>query len=380
MKEKREGIDMYYKKFKTEYISALGMGSLRLPMEKENPDRIDRKEAQKVIDQALASGINYIDTAYTYQNGDSERFLGEALSKYPRDSYYLATKFYAATNTDIKTVFEEQLKHLRTDYFDFYLLHSMDENFISAYMDREKDYLGYLLEQKKAGRIRYLGFSSHAAPDTLERFLNWYDGFDMALIQVNYLDWTLLDAKRQYEILVSHEIPVWVMEPLKGGRLATLNQRAADVLKKAAPERSLSSWGFRFLMGLDHVHTVLSGMSTVEQVLDNCTTFENLNPLSKTEQDVLWKAAEEFLKDLGVPCSGCRYCCPVCPAGLDIPLLIKGYNEHRISGQTWRIAGLDHAAGPEQCLKCGTCRKHCPQKIDIPGTMQDFAARLKSDI
>lgn len=208
----------------------------------------------------------------------------------------------------------------------------MDENFISAYMDREKDYLGYLLEQKKAGRIRYLGFSSHAAPDTLERFLNWYDGFDMALIQVNYLDWTLLDAKRQYEILVSHEIPVWVMEPLKGGRLATLNQRAADILKAAAPERSLSSWGFRFLMGLDHVHTVLSGMSTVEQVLDNCTTFENLNPLSEMEQDVLWKAAEEFLKDLGVPCSGCRYCCPVCPAGLD-----------------------------------------------IPGTLQDFAARLQSD-
>lgn len=371
---------MYYKKFKTEHISALGMGALRLPMEKENPDRIDRKEAQKVIDQALASGVNYIDMAYTYQNGDSERFLGEALSKYSRDSYYLATKFYAAANTDIKTVFEEQLKRLRTDYFNFYLLHSMDENFISAYMDREKDYLGYLLEQKKAGRIRYLGFSSHAAPDTLERFLDWYDGFDMALIQVNYLDWTLLDAKRQYEILASHDIPVWVMEPLKGGRLATLNQRAADILKTAAPERSLSSWGFRFLMGLDHVHTVLSGMSTVEQVLDNCTTFENLNPLSETEQDVLWKAAEEFLKDLGIPCSGCRYCCPVCPAGLDIPLLIKGYNEHRISGQTWRIASLDHAAGPEQCLKCGACRKYCPQKIDIPGTLQDFTARLKSDI
>lgn len=380
MKEKSEGVDMYYKKFKTEHISALGMGALRLPMEKENPERIDRKEAQKVIDQALASGINYIDTAYTYQNGDSERFLGEALSKYSRDSYYLATKFYAAANTDIKTVFEEQLKRLRTDYFDFYLLHSMDANFISAYMDREKDYLGYLLEQKKAGRIRYLGFSSHAAPDTLERFLDWYDGFDMALIQVNYLDWALLDAKRQYEILVSHGIPVWVMEPLKGGRLATLNQRAADILKTAAPERSLSSWGFRFLMGLDHVHTVLSGMSTVEQVLDNCTTFENLNPLSETEQDVLWKAAEEFLKDLGIPCSGCRYCCPVCPAGLDIPLLIKGYNEHRISGQTWRIASLDHAAGPEQCLKCGACRKYCPQKIDIPGTLQDFTARLKSDI
>lgn len=367
---------MYYKKFHSLNLSALGMGSLRLPMEKENPDRIDREAAGKVIEQALAGGINYIDTAYTYQNGDSERFLGETLSKYPRDSYYLATKYYAAADPDIKKVFEEQLERLQTDYFDFYLLHSMDENFISDYMDQKKNYLGYLLEQKKAGRIRYLGFSSHAAPDTLERFLNWYDGFDMALIQMNYLDWTLLDAKRQYEILKEHKIPVWVMEPLKGGRLSVLNQEAAGILKESEPERTLSSWAFRFLMGFDHVQMVLSGMSTVEQVLDNVKTFEKPEPLSETGQKALRKAAAAFLKEMGVPCSGCRYCCRVCPAGLNIPLLIQGFNECRISGQTWRIAGLDHTAGPETCLKCGACRTHCPQKIDIPGVMCEFATLL----
>lgn len=368
---------MYYRKFHGMDISALGIGALRLPMEPGSEERIDRKEAQKVMDAALAGGINYIDTAYTYQNGDSERFLGEALSGYPRESYYLSTKYYAAANPDIEEVFEEQLKRLRTDYIDFYLLHGMDENFISSYMDPEKDYLGYLLKQKEAGRIRYLGFSSHAAPDTLERFLDWYDGFDMALIQVNYLDWTVLEAEKQYEILTGRGIPVWVMEPLKGGRLSELNREAADCLNAAAPGRSLSSWGFRFLMGLENVYTVLSGMSSLEQVKDNLRTFGQQDSLSLKEQEILKKAAGLFLKDLGVPCSGCRYCCPVCPAGLDIPLLIKGYNESRIIGETWRIAGLTHSKGPKACLGCGACRKYCPQKIDIPDIMRKSVSLWK---
>ena len=368
---------MYYKKFQGIQISALGMGGLRLPMEHGNPNRIDRAEAQKVIDAAMDGGINYFDTAYTYQNGDSELFLGEALSKYPRDSYYLATKFYVAASSNICGVFEEQLRRCRTDYFDFYLLHGMDENYISAYMDEKKNYLGYLLEKKKAGRIHYLGFSSHAAPDTLERFLNWYDGFDMALIQLNYLEWTMLDAKRQYEILTAHGIPVWVMEPLKGGRLSTLNQEAVDILKCVAPERSISSWAFRFLMGLPNVRTVLSGMSAIEQVLDNVKTFECHAPLNEQEQQALQQAISVFMRDLGVPCSGCRYCCATCPAELDIPLLIKGYNEQNVSGETWRVADLAHRKhGPEECLQCGACLKHCPQKIDIPGIMRKFASIL----
>lgn len=364
---------MYYRNFQGNHISALGMGALRLPMEQDNPKRIDRIEAKKVIDLAYKGGINYFDTAYTYQNGDSERFLGEALSGYPRSSYYLATKFNSAVNPDIEGVFEEELNRLKTDYFDFYLFHGMDENHISGYMDKEKDYLTYLLRQKEAGRIRYLGFSSHGAPDTLTKFLDWYDGFDMALIQMNYLDWTLLEAKKQYEILTSRGIPVWVMEPLKGGRLSTLNQESAGILREAAPERSLSSWGFRFLMGLANVQTVLSGMSSEEQVLDNLKTFERQDPLSEAEQKALERASSAFLKDLGVPCSSCRYCCPVCPEKLDIPLLIKGYNERRISGETWRIASLSESAGPEKCRQCGACKKHCPQKIDIPQIMHTFA-------
>lgn len=366
---------MYTKPFGKNQISALGMGCLRLPAEKSNPNQINRSEAYKLIEMALESGINYFDTAYTYQNGDSERFLGEALGRHQRESFYLATKFYAAAGRDIQSVFEEQLRRCMTDYFDFYLLHGMDENYFQAYTDKTQDYLGYLLKQKDAGLIRHIGFSSHAEPETLARFLEWYDSFDMALIQVNYLDWTLLNAKRQYELLTEHGIPVWVMEPLKGGRLSTLNAEAAAILKRAAPERSLSSWGFRFLMGLTNVQTILSGMSTLEQLKDNLTTFAQPDPLTPAEQDALQKAADTFMKDLGAPCSGCRYCCPTCPAELDIPLLIKGYNERNVSGETWRIAKLSSAQGAEKCLHCGACLKHCPQKIDIPGIMGELAAQ-----
>lgn len=241
------------------------------------------------------------------------------------------------------------------------------------YMDEEKGYLSYLLEQKKAGRIRNLGFSSHTTPEKLEEFLSWYDGFDMALLQINYVDWTHLDAKGQYEVLTRHHIPVWVMEPMKGGRLAVLNESAASILKAKCPDKSIASWGFRFLMGLPNVQTVLSGMSTVEQVLDNAQTFENYDPLAEDELDVLWKAKDVYIGDMGIPCSACRYCCPTCPAQLDIPLLIRGYNEKKMSGNNWRVAFLDSAKNASECLQCGACVKMCPQKIDVPEIMKKIS-------
>ena len=366
---------MYYKKFHDLSLSALGFGALRLPLEGEGGGRIHRAEARKVLDCALDLGINYIDTAYTYNDGDSERFLGEALAGRPRDSYCLATKFYAVSGKPVEEVFEEQLRRCRTDYFDVYMLHGLDENYISDYMDEGKDYIGYLQRQKEAGRIRCIGFSSHANPRTLERFLSWNDRFDMALIQLNYLDWTMLDARGQYELLTRRGIPVWVMEPLKGGRLSQLSPEAAAILKEAAPERSLSSWGFRFLMGLPNVKVVLSGMSTTEQVTENAETFRREDPLNEKEQAALRRAASVFMEQMGVPCSSCRYCCSACPAGLDIPLLIKGYNEYRVSGETWRVVDYERRErGAEACLRCGACLKRCPQKIDIPGTMARLAA------
>ncbi len=183
---------MYYKDFNGISVSALGMGALRLPSIEGQPDKIDRIEAKKVIDAAIEVGINYFDTAYTYQNGDSERFLGEALSNYPRESYYLATKYYSKAGGSIEEVFEEQLKRLKTDYLDFYLLHSLDENYIADYTDKNTDYIGFMLKQKEAGRIRHIGFSTHADPATLSKFLKYFDGFDMAVMQLNYMDWDIL--------------------------------------------------------------------------------------------------------------------------------------------------------------------------------------------
>lgn len=369
---------MYYKRLKDMEISALGMGGIHLPTVEGDPNRIDREKGQEIVDELMRQGINFFDTAYIYLNGDSERFYGEALKKYPRESYYLSTKYSSSASPDIAAVFEEQLRRCQTEYFDFYLLHCLDEESINDYADPGKDYIGYLLKQKEAGRIRNIGFSTHAAPEVLRRFLDYYDGFDMALMQLNYVDWTLLRAKEQYEILTGRGIPVWVMEPNKGGRLTTLNDEAAAILRAAAPERSLASWAFRFLMGLDNVHTVLSGMGSLEHLADNLATFSKCDPLSAAELAALEKAKDAFLKDLGIPCSACRYCCSHCPQQLDIPLLIRCYNEYRVSGKTWRAATDERVQAAEKCLKCGACAAHCPQNIDIPDVLEKLATRKET--
>ena len=360
---------MFYKEFKGHSISSLGFGVMRLPADPENPARFDRVKGQQIIDRAMELGINYFDTAHIYQKTDSEKFLGEALKKYPRESYYLATKFYGSPKRDIRKTFFEQLERLQTEYVDFYLLHCLEEDTFDLYTDPERDYLGFLRQMKAEGRIRYLGFSTHASPEMLEKFLNYDDGFDMALMQLNFVDWELLDAKGQYEILTAHHIPVWVMEPLKGGRLATLNDAACGILREVAPERSIASWGFRWLMNLPNVQTVLSGMGSTEMVEDNCATFREFAPLDTAEQATLEKARAAFIDDLGVPCSACRYCCDNCPENLDIPLLIRFYNEKSLGGEAWKIPGLEKTKGAEHCLQCGACMEHCPQKIQIPQIM-----------
>lgn len=364
---------MIYKQFKDLKLSMLGMGNMRLPTKGEGfTAPIDKRKAQAIIDYAMTHGVNYYDTAYVYHGGESEKFLGEALSKYPRDSYYLATKFFIVANPDYKAVFEEQIRRLKTDHIDFYMLHGLFDNTTDQYLDC--GCIEYFLEQQKASRIGYLGFSSHASTENLERAASHHN-WDFAQIQLNYLDWKHASAKREYEILTERGIPVMVMEPVRGGRLASLNTEGDALLRGRQPDWSIPSWAFRWLMRLPNVQVILSGMTHMDQIEDNVATFEDGTPLTDEQTELLMKACDLVYGQMSVPCTACRYCCEACPQELNIPKLMDVYNKHKL-GDVWALSeNTNKAEGkkPSDCVSCGACTAHCPQGIDIPDIMRQLA-------
>lgn len=366
---------MIYKPFKDISLSRLGMGNMRLP-EAEGTSgfnaKIDWVRSQEIIDYAMSHGINYYDTAYIYNDGDSERFLGSALQKYPRDSYYLATKFFIQATPRPEPVFEEQLKRLKTSHIDFYLLHSLSEENIEDYLNSGS--IEYFMEQQKKGRIRYLGFSSHAGVETLKRFAN-HHSWDFAQLQINYFDWNYGTAKEEYQVLEEHNIPIMVMEPVRGGRLANLTPEANALLKAAHPDWSIASWALRFVKTLPQVQVILSGMSSLNQIKDNITTFSENQALSEDDMELLMSACSQFRSQIQIPCTACRYCCSGCPMGINIPEYLKIYNDHKVSGE-WALAGLSQVQSkgtPAACIRCGACASHCPQSIKIPELMTELA-------
>ena len=373
---------MIYHDFQGEKLSALGFGTMRLPTKTDGT--IDEAQVAEMAAYAISHGVNYFDTAYPYHGGESERVIGRVLSRYPRESYYLATKYpghqISSTGYDPAAIFEEQLKKCGVEYFDFYLLHNVYEKSMEVYMDPRWGIVDYFREQKRLGRIRHLGFSTHAQPPGLQAFLDAC-GADMEFcqIQLNYLDWTLQDAKGKYDLLTRRGIPVWVMEPVRGGRLAKLGDADEERLKALRPDASIASWGFRFLQGLPNVAMVLSGMSDMAQMVDNVKTFTAPQPLTGEERAILLDIAEG-MKD-SLPCTACRYCCDGCPMGLDIPGMISAYNELRFSAAVnvaMRIEFLPEEKKPSACIGCGRCAKICPQNIDIPAAMKDLTRRLST--
>lgn len=365
---------MIYKKFKDIELSMLGMGNMRLPMN-EDGKTINREEAAKIIDIAMANGINYYDTAYVYQGGDSEKFLGETMPKYPRDSYYLATKYNMMANPDYKAVFAEQLERLQTDRIDFYLLHCFLDNNCEGYLTN--GCIEFFEEMQRQGKITYLGFSSHAGTETLEKVAS-YRKWDFAQIQLNYFDWLYGTAKKEYEILTERNIPVMVMESIRGGRLSNLTPEANKILTDYAPDKSISSWALRFLMSLDGVQVMLSGMSTTDQIKDNLTNFQKNEALTPAETDILFEACRKFRSALVVPCTGCSYCTKGCPMQLDIPQIMKLYNNLKTgTGPVREPLKALGDKGPSACIGCGACTAVCPQGIQIPDIMKDFAAAMK---
>ena len=375
---------MMYRDFQDVKLSALGMGAMRLPVVDGDDSKIDEAAAFAMVDEAMARGVNYYDTAWGYHNGNSELVMGKALARHPREKFYLATKFpgYDLSNMGkVEEIFEKQLEKCQVEYFDFYLFHNVCEMNIDAYLDPKYGTYDYLLAQKKNGRIRHLGFSAHGDYDVMKRFLEAY-GKDMEFcqIQLNYLDWDFQDAKRKVELLDQWNIPVWVMEPLRGGKLASLAPEDEAKLKALRPDEGIPAWAFRYLQSIPSVVVTLSGMSNMEQMKDNIATFETDKPLNETELETLHAIAQGMVKKIVLPCTACHYCTSHCPQGLDIPNLLSLYNEHCFT-QGGFIAPMALSAipadkQPSACIGCRSCEAVCPQGIKISEAMVDFTAKL----
>lgn len=366
---------MYYRQFKDLKLSALGLGNMRLP--RKNPDKpeegIDWPRAHEIMARAMEAGINYYDTAYVYGDGDSELCVGEGLKKFPRESFYIATKYNCRATKDYRMVFETQLKRLQTDYIDFYLLHCLQTDNVDYYTNGGA--IEYFEEQRRLGRIKYLGFSTHAPFEILEKFTDRHK-WDFVQIQLNYFDWVFGRAKQEYDLLTSKGIPVMVMEPVRGGRLAALSGEARELLLRTRPEWSIPSWALRFVRTLDNVCVTLSGMSDMDQLEDNIATFNDPHSLSEEEEKILFEALELYKKDIVVPCTGCRYCTPGCPAGIDIPAWMNIYNEYKIKGSGALSNAPASGSTPKDCISCGSCAQSCPQDIRIPQIMAELAKLL----
>lgn len=359
--------------------SLLGFGCMRFPTNADGS--INEEEALAMIDRAYQAGVTYFDTAYPYHGGKSEGVTGKALSRYSRDSYYLATKlpvWMVETASDVERIFGEQLDRLQKDYVDFYLLHALGRE---RWKYVKEHGLMEACEKLRAdGKIKYLGFSFHDNYEAFEEILTSYQ-WDFCQIQLNYMDRDTQATLKGVALAEKLGIPMVVMEPVKGGSLAKLPSDGIDELfKKARPEASTSSWALRYAAGFDNVKVVLSGMSTMEQVEDNLSTFSDYEPLSDAERDIIDRVADLLRARVQNGCTGCRYCMP-CPAGVDIPRCFSIWNQYHIyenvNEARWNwTKTMDAAQKASNCIKCGKCEQVCPQHIAI----REDLARLQAEL
>lgn len=364
-----------------ETIKRFGFGCMRFPTNSD--ESVNYEETEKMIDYALKNGVNYFDTAYVYHSGKSETVLGDILKKYPRESFVIANKYPGHQITDTyypEPIFLEQLERCQVDYFDYYLLHNVNENSIKVYKDEKWGILEYFKKQKELGKIKHLGFSCHCSVELLKEFLDYCgDSMEFCQIQLNYLDWTLQDGKAKYDLLTERNIPVYIMEPLRGGKLASLPEEATLKLNALRKGVTPVEWAFRFLLNLPNVRMILSGMSEFSQVKENIGIFKNDKPLNETEINALLEVAET-LKD-SVPCTGCGYCLKDCPMGLNIPVFISVYNDLKLQKAITTRMRLDvfpEDKQPNACISCGLCAENCPQKIKVPEEISKLNEILNS--
>lgn len=357
-------------------VSRLGFGCMRFPTTPEG--QIDEPRAAAMLDRAYRAGVNYFDTAFFYHNRTSEKFLGRALKAYPRESFYLATKLPMGiidSFEQAKEIYEGQFVSLDTDYFDFYLLHALNrERFDFAV---ETGILGFLIEQQKLGRIRHLGFSFHDDYDAFEHILTYRD-WDFCQIQFNYMDVDVQAGMKGYKLAEKLGVPVIVMEPVKGGSLATLSDEVTAPFKRERPEKSVASWAMRWVASLPNCRVILSGMSDEEQVEDNLATFDHPEPLSERELSVVDEVREQIRSRVFIGCTACRYCMP-CPFGVDIPRNFRMMNEYAMYGSERRLSGVWEDLGEgraDRCKQCGKCETACPQELPIRKKLHEIAERM----
>lgn len=372
-------------------MKKMGFGLMRLPQtDKDKPETINQEQVNKMTELFLEKGYTYFDTAYPYHNGKSEIALKEALKNHHRESYIVADKlpiFAITKEEEVEPIFKEQLERCGVEYFDYYLLHNISPFSEAGYID--VDSYKFLKQQKDAGKIKKLGFSSHGDAKYIEKYLQKYPDMDFIQLQINYLDWEsqTIESKKCYEVAKKHDLEVIVMEPLKGGFLANIPEDANDLIKKFNPTLTPVELALRFVANLDNVFMVLCGVSSYKQMEENIEIFENMQPLSKEELDLIKQVNELINSKITVPCTKCNYCINECPVNINIPYVFDLYNSEKLLNEdgftTYQVTYINYMKnkknGPASaCIDCGKCVEKCPQQINIPQVMKDVVESLEN--
>ena len=359
--------------------SKLGFGLMRLPKDKQGQIKLD--EVQRMVDSYMERGFNYFDTAYVYE-GSEEAIRQTLVEKYPRDVYTLADKLPAwklACQEDVERIFQESLNRTGVDYFDFYLLHSVEKSHYPTY--EKYQCFDFIQEMKKQGKIKYMGFSFHDDADFLDKVLTEHPEIDFVQLQLNYLDWEngVIQSRRNYEVARKHHKPIIVMEPVKGGTLASFSDDIERIYKDYAPQKSIASWALRYVASLEGVMTILSGMSNAQQMNDNLDTMTHFEKINDKEARLIKQVTDQVLSYPTIPCTKCRYCTPGCPMHIQIPDLFTAYNSAKMYGENRRYQTYykDHSTGDYQpakaCIVCGQCESVCPQHLEIISLLKEVS-------
>lgn len=371
-------------------MKKLGFGMMRLPLtQPDDPTKIDLPQVCRMVDTFLGKGFTYFDTAYMYHNHCSEKIVKKALvERHPRDCFKLATKLplgmmKGMEPSDMERIFQEQREKCGVDYFDYYLLHCLDkENYARA---QKFDSFAFLQQKKAEGQIRKMGFSYHDNAELLDQILTEHPETEFVQLQINYLDWEddNVQSRKCYEVCVKHGKPVIVMEPVKGGMLANIPEKAADLFKSCEPDASIASWAVRFTASLDSVFMVLSGMSDEQQLQDNTSFMTDFKPLSKEELTIIDQAVDIIHASIAVSCTSCRYCTEGCPMKIAIPDCFTLYNRQYQFGDAShskeRFKDLIGRSGkPSECIACGQCEEHCPQHLPIIENLKKLAGMFEN--